>query len=202
MLGNDNLIFNSRTSITKLLWEKRREYFRYKNELLKEERDVISKTPKESFNEVYYLFKSNEDLCNEYIDMYGTIRLGKILEDLDAMAGNIANIHADDNNPTTRPLNIVTASLDRIDLLSKMELNNDMKMSGCVSYAGRSSLEVRINLESFDHTNNRWQPLLLATFTMVALSNGKPVPINKIEPETETEKLLYQFGEGKHFIFT
>lgn len=194
------MIYNSRTTITKQLWEKRKEYFSYKNdeELLSNDRDIIIKTTKESFNEIYYPFESDKNLMSEYIGDDGYVQFGKILEDLDSMAGNIANFHSDDNNPSTRPLNIVTASLDRIDLLSKMEINNDMKMSGCVSYAGRSSIEVRIDLESFDKTNNRWQPLLLATFTMVALSNGKPVPINKIKPETEIEKQLYLFGEGEY----
>ena len=66
----------------------------------------------------------------------------KILEDLDATAGNIAHSHADDNNPGTRPLNIVTASVDRIDLLDKMSPDRDMVLRGGVTYVGKSSMEV------------------------------------------------------------
>lgn len=199
----------SRTSTTCQLWAKRAEILRKHKPFpsdsesttapdMNQEPFLLVKKPSDSFVEINYPFSSNKSIRDEYVNIYGNIRFGKILEDLDAMAGNIANIHADDNNPSTRPLNLVTASLDRMDLLSKMELNNDMRMCGNVSYAGTSSIEVRIVLETNDKIKNQWQTLLLSTFTMVALSNGKPVPVNKISPETENEKLLFQLGQGKY----
>lgn len=57
-------------------------------------------------------------------------RVGRLLEDLDAMAGNISYKHADDNNPNTRPLSIVTASVDSIDLLNELIPNRDLLMKG------------------------------------------------------------------------
>jgi hypothetical protein len=42
----------------------------------------------------------------------------------------LAYLHAEDNNPLTRPLTIVTASVDRIDLLNKLHADRDVKMQG------------------------------------------------------------------------
>ncbi len=102
-------------------------------------------------------------------------------------------MHADDNNPNTRPLALVTASVERIDLLNKLFPDRDMRMtgrnsqiearyrgisllileSGCVAHVGRSSMEVRVELDAKDPATERFYPLVLATFTMVATFNGK-----------------------------
>jgi len=103
--------------------------------------------------------------------------------------------HADDNNPKTRPLTIVTASVDRIDLLNKLVIDRDMRLRGCVSHVGSSSMEVRIDVEVMNPEAKVWDPLVLAGFTMVALCDGKPVPINRLVPETEDEKRLFTMGE-------
>jgi hypothetical protein len=47
----------------------------------------------------------------------GEILIGKLLEDLDALAGNIAFLHCDDNNPDTRSLHVVTAAVDTIKMV-------------------------------------------------------------------------------------
>jgi len=124
------------------------------------------------------------------------IRFGKILEDLDACAGNIAFKHADDGNPKTRPLTIVTASVDHISLLHKLHADRDMKMEGAISYVGKSSMEVRLKVSFKEPTSqNSYEPYILATFTMVATFDGKASPVNRIVPETEDEKALFLLGE-------
>ena len=52
-----------------------------------------------------YFSASLRDL---YVDALGNVLTGKLFEDLDALAGNIAYSHCDDNNPLTRPLTLVT----------------------------------------------------------------------------------------------
>jgi len=66
------------------------------------------------------------------------------LEDLDAFAGNLAFCHADDNNPMTRLPTIVTASVDKLDLIPRnIDPNMDLKLSGGVTSVGNSSMEVK-----------------------------------------------------------
>ena len=61
-----------------------------------------------------YNFSSDQNLRDAYVDTLGDVLTGKLLEDLDALAGNVAFMHCDDNDPETRPLSLVTASVDRI----------------------------------------------------------------------------------------
>ena len=48
------------------------------------------KTPAESETKVEYPFSTNKILADSYMSPWGTMRMGRLLEDLDALAGNIA----------------------------------------------------------------------------------------------------------------
>ena len=99
-------------------------------------------------------------------------RMGRLMEDLDALAGTIAYRHCDDGNAHTRPLTIVTASVDRIWLLSELRTDYNLRMRGHVSWVGTSSMEVCIQAEARSveaaATDDVWQPVIAAAFTMVA----------------------------------
>jgi acyl-coenzyme A thioesterase 9 len=58
---------------------------------------------------------------------------------LDALAGAIAYKHVD-NPVDAPPVTIVTASVDRLDLLLPNQ-PVDLKLSGHVAYVGKSSME-------------------------------------------------------------
>jgi hypothetical protein len=71
----------------------------------------VQKTPAMSQTEIRYEFSTDEFLKETYRNPWGQMRFGRILEDLDALAGNIAYGHVQDPH-----LSIVTASVDRIRL--------------------------------------------------------------------------------------
>jgi len=147
----------------------------------------LDKKPSESEIEVMIPIASDPQTREEYINFYGDLRVENVLEDLDACAGNVSHLHASDNNPKTRPLSIVTASFDRIDLLNKLLMNQDLKMRGRLAYVGKSSMEIMIELLSFNASTNDWIHVMMATVTTVATSDGKPTQINRLVPETEQE---------------
>jgi len=93
---------------------------------------LVAKTPAESAVELTYAFSSDPELAFRYRNAFGFVRMGIVLEDLDAMAGSIAFKHADDENPHTRPLLLVTASVDEIELKQKMSLDRDIVLRGQV----------------------------------------------------------------------
>jgi acyl-coenzyme A thioesterase 9 len=62
------------------------------------------------------------------------------MEDLDVLAAMAAYKHCWAARPA-RPLTIVTASVDRMDLLNMLRPDLDMRASGHVTYVGRSSME-------------------------------------------------------------
>jgi acyl-coenzyme A thioesterase 9 len=74
-----------------------------------------------------------QQTLEDYIGAHGSIRFGKILEDLDALAGSISYVHCDDGRNDTPPLTIVTASVDRIDLLKSIPRHEDISISGFVT---------------------------------------------------------------------
>ncbi|CAN0533683.1 unnamed protein product, partial [Ectocarpus sp. 8 AP-2014] len=66
---------------------------------------------------------------------------GRILEDLDALAGNIAFKHCSED--PSFPL-LVTASVDRIVLRRHPELDCDITLMGRVVWTGRSSMVINM----------------------------------------------------------
>ena len=54
--------------------------------------------------------------------------MGRLIEDLDALAGNIAFRHC--RVPGQTPPNLVTASVDRIQQTHRANLTDDMSISG------------------------------------------------------------------------
>ncbi len=89
----------------------------------------------------------------------------------------------------------VTASFDRVDFHHPIEVGDLVTMVGYISYVGRTSMEVSVDVYSENvfvrgrhHTNT-------ARVTMVALKDGKPTPVPRLQCETREEHV--QFLEGQ-----
>ena len=106
--------------------------------------------PSESITKINYDFKDDEFLMERYRNPFGHLRFGKVLEDLDALAGNIAFGHVQDPE-----VNIVTASVDRIRLSGSIDLENNQQLSGKVTYVGTSSMEIRMQCKG-DGEDDPW----------------------------------------------
>ncbi|KAI8818631.1 HotDog domain-containing protein [Fimicolochytrium jonesii] len=157
---------------------------------------------------------TNPDIREEYVNPHGTVRIGKVLEDLDALAGSIAYMHCDDNSAETIPLTIVTASLDRIDLLQSIPMDQDLRLSGHVTWVGSSSMEVSCWLETMstpppDPRETSYgvgvlaaqkrvpgKKILTAKFSMVARDpiTGKAAKVNQLILETDEDRRLFRSG--------
>lgn len=118
----------------------------------------------------------------------GKVFGGRILEMIDLCAYAASSKHAGRI--------CVTASFDRVDFHEPINVGELVTMIGYVSYVGRTSLEVTIeiyaqNLQTSDkrHTNT-------ARVTMVAIdSNGKPVAVPGLLADTREEKVRYLEGK-------
>jgi hypothetical protein len=67
------------------------------------------------------------------------------LEDLDALAGNIAFNHIVLEGNDLLPL-IVTAGVDRIRVRQRPNIDTDQYLSGKVTWVGSSSMEIRMRI--------------------------------------------------------
>ena len=54
--------------------------------------------------------------------------------------------HCSDVDCTTRPLLLVTASVDRIVLKKPISVDNDLRISGSVIWVGSSSIEIQLEV--------------------------------------------------------
>ncbi|KAI7823815.1 HotDog domain-containing protein, partial [Gamsiella multidivaricata] len=163
-----------------------------------QKRDLVLKKMQDSYTEIILPFGKDKALLEEYINFGGTVRHGKIMEDLDALAGAISYKHCDDGNPDSAPLTIVTASVDRIDFLKPLSIS-DLRLSGHVTYVGYSSMEVFMKMEeiSTKDPEQHGDTILVARFTMVARDalSGKAAQVNPMLLQNEPEKKLFQMGE-------
>lgn len=164
--------------------------------------ELVTKTPAQSRTGISYKFSSDLILREQYRNPWNEIRMGRLLEDLDALAGTIAFKHCCNYEGTTRPLILVTASVDKMVLKKLIQVDIDLKIVGAVTWVGRSSMEIQMEVtQSKQDTPNPSDSLaLLANFTFVSRDSktGKSAPVNQISPETEQEKLLWKEAEERN----
>lgn len=102
----------------------------------------------DSLIQVTLPFCDNRELFSDYVNIYGGIRFGKIMEDLDVFAATCAYMHCGTATNLGEKLVIVTAAVDRIDMHMRLDEPLNLRMKGMVTFVGRSSMEVTILVES------------------------------------------------------
>lgn len=149
----------------------------------------------DSFCEVLLPFCEDAELRDAYVSIHGGLRFGKLMEDLDVLAASIAYLHCDDAD-----LAIVTAAVDRIDLLKNFDRVQNVRMRGSVTYVGRSSMEITIAVEMEEPKGGAWELAALAKFVFAARSadGSRSVPVNRLLLQTDSEKELFRIGEARH----
>ncbi|KAF8464814.1 HotDog domain-containing protein [Gautieria morchelliformis] len=150
----------------------------------------------ESYTELILAFASEPDLLDQYTNASGGLRIGKLMENLDSLAGSIAYKHV--LGPEVRILGgvldkgffIVTAAVDRLDMLKALTPGNisDLRLCGHVIYAGRSSMEIVVKMEL---VGVRDETVMLGRFSMVCrdgiTQKAKSVPgLALSTPEEQT----------------
>lgn len=92
----------------------------------------------------------------------------------------------------------VTASFDRVDFHSPIEVNELVHMEGRVEFAGKTSVQTRIEVYAENiragtvrHTNS-------CVVTMVAIDDsGMPTPVPKLIAETRDERIRMLEGRAR-----
>ncbi|EXB61150.1 hypothetical protein L484_007416 [Morus notabilis] len=191
--------------VTEALWEARSKIFERLLDPPKDappQSDLLTKTPSDSRTTILYNFSNDYILREQYKDPWNEVRIGKLLEDLDALAGTISVKHCSDDEFTTRPLLLVTASVDKIVLKKPISVDLDLKIIGSVIWVGRSSIEIQLEVtqSSKEGSNASDAVALTANFIFVARDSktGKAAPVNHLSPQTEQETLLYEEAEARN----
>ena len=181
----------------------------------------IVKKPSDSFLSRVIPIGTDQNQKDNFINSWGSVRLGLILEFLDGFAGSISYIHSEDFNrdPVSSPsslnysaekaleakkayddkkLTIVTAAVDSIKLLSPFKINYDLFCSGRVTHVGKSSMEVKVQVSSIKSPEN-YEKNLEAYFVLVARDKktGKAATVPSLKLETDEDLSLWKEGEAR-----
>lgn len=89
----------------------------------------------------------------------------------------------------------VTASFDRVDFHEPIEVGELVICEGRISYTGRTSLEVTIEVFAENIYEQQRRHTNTARVTMVAIKDGKPVPVPKLVCETREDRLSFLEGQ-------
>lgn len=140
---------------------------------------TITKSPKESFTIMNELVLPND--TNPLNNLMG----GRLLHWMDIAAAISAQKHC--NNI------VVTASVDNVSFRHAIKLGDVITIEAKVTRAFSTSMEVRLDVWAENIPSGTRVRSNDAFYTFVAVNNeGKPVAVPEIEPETETEKKLFE----------
>ncbi|KIY62154.1 Thioesterase/thiol ester dehydrase-isomerase [Cylindrobasidium torrendii FP15055 ss-10] len=157
----------------------------------------------DSYTELVLPFGSSAELLEEYMNAHGGIRTGKLMEHLDSLAGSISYKHVLGPGIETlgrikeRGFYIVTASVDRLDMLTTLDPSRDLRLSGQVIYTGKSSMEVAVKMESIGGDKAE-ETVMIGRFSMVCRDahTHKARPVNTLSISSPAEHTLYSLGEA------
>ncbi len=127
-------------------------------------------------------FHTDPQIAKSYVNPRGDVRFGLLLEYLDTLAAQVAIKHCA-GSPIQK---VVTASVDRIDLLHPISIANDLRITAQINYAGGSSMEIGLRLAV--EAQGRQHNAACCRFTFVGLdSAGKPAPVPALLPRMPAE---------------
>ncbi|KAL9931836.1 hypothetical protein V8E36_009386 [Tilletia maclaganii] len=169
-----------------------------------------------SYVEMYLPFASSPSLVEKYIATSGLVRLGMLFQDLDTLAGACSYQHVLGAQPregdSSNPTYIVTASVDRLDMLEPLYPDRSYRLCGQVIYTGSSSLEVLVTVDEVENVSGgasgeggeaaavyprTVKNCLTGRFTMAARNahTRKAQPIPPLQLNTDAERRLFAVGE-------
>lgn len=125
-------------------------------------------------------------VLKEHINGQNRLFGGRIMEWIDIVAAVAARRHAG--------CNVTTASVDTLNFKAPAFINDTIVLVAQVTYAGRTSMEVRVDsyVEALDGERSC---INTAYLVEVALDDlGHPTPVPPLLPETEEERTEAEAG--------
>lgn len=141
------------------------------------------KTPAESRVQTWFLLMPNQ------ANPYGTAFGGAIVAQIDMAASMAAQRHAGGT--------VVTAAIDTICFERPIQIGDQVLLEAVVTYAGRTSMEVAVEVYCENPAQRRRERTTTAylTFVAVDVQTQKPRPVPILQPQTPEERK--QFEEAR-----
>lgn len=121
----------------------------------------------------------------------GNVLGGTVVHWIDLIGAVVAHRHS--NRP------VVTASMERMDFHAPIRLGWIVTLAARVTFAGRTSMEVAVEVHAEDPLSGTRQHTSSAVLTYVALeASGRPAPVPPVAPQTDAERALHQVGAERY----
>jgi acyl-CoA hydrolase len=115
---------------------------------------------------------------------------GTVMSWIDICAAIAAQRHA------KRP--VVTASIDGLQFVAPVYEGWVVNLKACVNFVARTSMEVGVRVEAENPITGERFHTASAYLTFVALgSNGKPIEVPPVQPETPEQERRYQHAQER-----
>ena len=139
----------------------------------------MSKTVADSISEMTQIVLPNDT------NMFGHLLGGRLMHWIDLVGAVVANRHC------RKP--IVTASMEGLDFLAPIRLGHLVILKGKIHHAGRTSMEVGVEVFSEDGLTGLRRHTSSAILTYVAVNKeGRPVPVPALTVTTAEEKQRFE----------
>ena len=118
----------------------------------------------------------------QHANVHGTVLGGTVMHWIDLAAAVVANRHS------RRP--VVTAAIDELSFLAPIHVGQLAVVRARITMVDRSSMEIRVDVESEDLLSGERRHTSTAYVTFVALDplTGRPTPVPPLGLETEEER--------------
>jgi acyl-CoA hydrolase len=137
-----------------------------------------AKKPEESFSSMTEIVLPNDT------NTLGNLMGGRLLHWMDIVTAIAASRHSNRV--------VVTASVDFVDFRSPVALGEVVLLEARVTRAFTTSMEVRVDVTAENLQSGLKRKCNTAYYTFVAVDQqGRPIPVNPIETNSEDEKKLY-----------
>ena len=87
---------------------------------------------------------------------------------------------------------VVTLSVDKVTFKEPIYVGELVNFLASVNHVGRTSMEIGIRVEAQNIRNRTVRHTNSCYFTMVAVEDGKPVPVPPLEITTERQRCRYE----------
>ena len=95
-------------------------------------------------------------------------------------------------------LNVVTASIDRVDFREPIHVGDLVVMKASVNFVGKTSMEVGVRVEAEELLTGRRRHTNSCYLTFVAVDrNGRPIEVPEVIPETDDQVRRYQAAQER-----
>jgi len=117
-----------------------------------------------------------------HANVHGTVLGGTVMHWIDMAAAVVANRHS------RRP--VVTAAFDEMSFLAPIQVGQLALLQGRITLVDRSSMEIRVDVESEDLLTGERRHTSTAYVTFVALDpvTRRPTPVPALALETDSER--------------